>query len=417
MKIARILFLRLLGAWAILSLVIAGLVYTLERGRMEQHIADLALNQAGVLSPAFSEFTKDPSPENLSRLENILQHIIARSFIVVEIYNTRKESVLVRGAERHGDIFHLLHWSDHDFPAAGGASYRSVHFEGTDYFLVLTDLQDSGARRVGYFEGIFRVSPRLRRAANLEILGSIAVISGALLAAFLVTYPIAGRLNRRLRLRTNEVLQSNLGMLQVLGQTVAKHDRRNYGHNLRVALYAVRLAECLALDEDHIRTLIKGAFIHDLGKVAIHDEVLRKPGPLDVAEFEEMKSHVRHGADIVRNYPWLNEARDVVLYHHEKFDGSGYPQGLKGGTIPLSARIFAIADVFDALASERGYKPALPVDEVLAVMADGMAGHFDPELFRVFREKALPAVADLPSVSMAGLEEMARRVIGRYFVL
>ncbi|MBN2432018.1 MAG: HD-GYP domain-containing protein [Acidobacteria bacterium] len=417
MKIARILFIRLLCAWAILSLIISGLVYFMERRSMEDHIVALALNEAGFVAHAFARFKVDPSLENRSRFDSILDHVVGTSFIIVEIYDQEKKSMLVRGIEQHGDIFDLLHWSNHDFPETGGASYRRIHYQGNDYFLVLTDLKDPARRRVGYFEGIFRVSPQLSQAAHREILGSVAVITGALLVAFLVTYPIANRLNERLRRRTNDVLRSNLGMLQVLGQTIAKHDSGNYGHNLRVALYAVRLARCLSLDDDHICNLIKGAFIHDLGKVAIHDEVLRKPGRLNSAEFEEMKSHVRHGADIIRNYPWLDSARDVVLYHHEKFDGSGYPYGLKGRNIPLNARIFAIADVFDALASERGYKAALPVDEVLAVMANEMPGHFDPELFHIFHDDVLPAVTELPALSLVELEEMARRLIQRHFTL
>ncbi|MBP1748610.1 MAG: metal dependent phosphohydrolase, partial [Deltaproteobacteria bacterium] len=103
-------------------------------------------------------------------------------------------------------------------------------------------------------------------------------------------------------------------------------------------------------------------------------------GSLTDGEFQIMKGHVRHGSDIIRGYPWLNDCLDVVLHHHEKFDGTGYMAGLKGMEIPINARIFAVADVFDALTSVRPYKGALSYDETMDIMKKGRGSHFDPDI-------------------------------------
>jgi HD-GYP domain-containing protein (c-di-GMP phosphodiesterase class II) len=137
-----------------------------------------------------------------------------------------------------------------------------------------------------------------------------------------------------------------------------------------------------------MNSLIKGAFLHDVGKIAISDNILLKPGKLTFDEFEIMKTHVLHGSEIIRSYEWLSDAVDVVLHHHEKFDGCGYPHGLRGDQIPLNARIFALADVFDALTSRRPYKEPVPVGVSLECMAEDAGSHFDPELFRIFTQDA-----------------------------
>jgi HD-GYP domain-containing protein (c-di-GMP phosphodiesterase class II) len=128
-----------------------------------------------------------------------------------------------------------------------------------------------------------------------------------------------------------------------------------------------------------MRGLIKGSFIHDVGKIGIPDAILLKPGRLDEEEYRVMQTHVELGADIVRRASWLRDSVPVVAAHHEKF-GGGYPSGARAQDIPLTARIFAIADVFDALTSERPYKKPLALDETLKILEQGRGVHFDPEL-------------------------------------
>jgi HD-GYP domain-containing protein (c-di-GMP phosphodiesterase class II) len=131
-------------------------------------------------------------------------------------------------------------------------------------------------------------------------------------------------------------------------------------------------------------TLIKGAFLHDVGKIGIPDNVLLKPDKLDDQEFSVMKTHVEKGIDIVKRSSWLRDAISVVGYHHEKYAGGGYPHDLQGGNIPVIARIFAIADVFDALTSERPYKKPLGFEAAMKILDQGRGKHFDPDILDSF---------------------------------
>ncbi len=201
------------------------------------------------------------------------------------------------------------------------------------------------------------------------------------------------------------LLQANVEMLEVLGSAIAKRDSDTSAHNYRVTLLALALAEDAGLDRPALQALVKGSFLHDVGKIGTSDTILLKPGRLDPAEFEIMKQHVLHGTDIVGGYGWLHDALDVVRWHHEKVNGTGYPDGLVGHAIPINARIFALADVFDALTSARPYKKALPFEEALALMARDRGQHFDPELFDRF-ERLAPDL--YRRICQADVAELAR---------
>jgi response regulator RpfG family c-di-GMP phosphodiesterase len=142
--------------------------------------------------------------------------------------------------------------------------------------------------------------------------------------------------------------------------------------------------------------------------------VLLKPGRLDEQEFEIMKTHVTHGLDIIARSAWLRDAGEVIGEHHEKFAGQGYHRGLQGRAIPLTARIFAIADVFDALSSERPYKQPMPVAECIAILQQGAGPHFDPELVARFAAMAVDLHARFANDYEAARKELAG-IVERYF--
>ena len=217
-----------------------------------------------------------------------------------------------------------------------------------------------------------------------NILDSTALAVGIVLVTSLLLYPVIISLMRRLEKLSLKLLDANLEMVGVVGSTIAKRDSDTDAHNFRVTIYSVRVAQAMGLGDEMIRVLIKGAFLHDVGKIGIRDSVLLKPGRLDEEEFAEMKLHVNHGLDIVFRSEWLREAAAVVGSHHEKFEGNGYPTGLKGEDIPVLARIFAIADVFDALTSHRPYKQPLSFEETMDILMRGRGSHFDPEILDVF---------------------------------
>ena len=137
----------------------------------------------------------------------------------------------------------------------------------------------------------------------------------------------------------------------------------------------------------------QSAPLHDVGKIKVPDHILNKPGKLTEEEFEIMKTHTTAGKEImeqaiekVHGESYLTEARNLAAYHHEKWNGKGYPEGLKGEEIPLSARIMAVADVFDALVSKRVYQPAMPFEDAMNIILDGAGEHFDPKVAEVFAE-------------------------------
>ena len=188
-------------------------------------------------------------------------------------------------------------------------------------------------------------------------------------------------------------------MISGLASFMESRDMDTGGHIARTGAYVKILAEHArkdgiykdALDDRFITLLCTLAPMHDIGKIVVPDSILKKPGKLTEEEFEEMKKHAPAGGVIVRKVldgvtdeDYLSFASDIAVYHHERWDGKGYPEGLAGESIPLAARIMAIADVFDALVSERCYKKPVSADEAFRVIAEESGSHFDPLLAEVF---------------------------------
>lgn len=180
--------------------------------------------------------------------------------------------------------------------------------------------------------------------------------------------------------------QSYHDAISMLGKAGHYNDTDTGVHIWRMAAYARELATAVGWSDERSRQLELAAPMHDTGKMGIPSTILRKPGKLDSAEWEIMKTHAQIGHDILcrSKAPVFVLAAEVALHHHEKWDGSGYPGGLSGHDIPESARIVAVADVFDALTMVRPYKQAWPVDRVVATLEEGRGKHFDPELVNVF---------------------------------
>ena len=158
------------------------------------------------------------------------------------------------------------------------------------------------------------------------------------------------------------------------------------------------------------------AFLHDVGKIGIRDNILLKPASLSDTEFEVMRSHVRLGVDIISKSNWLAGAREVVEFHHEKFDGSGYMKGLKGKEIPLNARIFAIVDVFDALTSKRPYKEPFGFEETMDILQRDSGGRFDPELLSTFCGIAYSLYQEISRADDSTLEALLNRSVSKHFL-
>ena len=188
-------------------------------------------------------------------------------------------------------------------------------------------------------------------------------------------------------------------MISGLANLIENRDTETGEHILRTSRYVKMIAEHAReegvyadiIDDKFINLLTVLAPLHDIGKIVVSDSILRKPAKLTEEEYEIMKQHAAQGGEVVREVfngitdeEYISFASDISTYHHERWDGSGYPKGLKGEEIPLCARIMAIADVFDALVSQRCYKEAIPMDEALRIMKEKSGSHFDPKLIEVF---------------------------------
>jgi putative nucleotidyltransferase with HDIG domain len=178
--------------------------------------------------------------------------------------------------------------------------------------------------------------------------------------------------------------RNGLSAIYALVSTVEAKDPYTYGHSRKVNTYAVALAEAIGLSPDEVSRVSTAALLHDIGKIGVPDKVLNKKGKLNKEDWEAIKSHPKLGATIVGNVPNLVPCISSILHHHERWDGGGYPEGLKGEEIPVEARILAIADSFEAMSSDRPYRPALCSEKVLKELHRGAGSQFDPELVKAF---------------------------------
>ena len=171
-----------------------------------------------------------------------------------------------------------------------------------------------------------------------------------------------------------------------LARTIDAKDKYTNGHSSRVSEYAVKLAEKLGFSESELKNLEREALLHDIGKIGVPDIILNKPNKLNEYEYMAIREHTIIGKQIVDGLEDMKYVGDVAMYHHERYDGTGYPRGLKGEDIPLHARIVAIADAYDAMHSERIYRKALPKDKIIQEIIDGKGTQFDPNLADTFLE-------------------------------
>ena len=243
--------------------------------------------------------------------------------------------------------------------------------------------------------------------AVLEVVSPILALAASAVGTIVVSH-VAETLERRrvarsnslleqaVRERTAELRDTQLEVIRRLGAAVESRDHETGEHISRMSALCHRLALAAGMDAREADLLRHASAMHDIGKIGIADRILQKPGPLDPEEWVTMKTHTTIGAHILEGSraPLIQMAETIALTHHERWDGSGYPDGLAGEAIPLVGRIAAICDVYDALISERPYKRAWPADEALAEIACASGTHFDPELVPRFLEIVEPPAAE-----------------------
>ncbi|HEY6905038.1 MAG TPA: HD domain-containing phosphohydrolase [Candidatus Acidoferrales bacterium] len=189
---------------------------------------------------------------------------------------------------------------------------------------------------------------------------------------------------RQLSIALQDLEQSYDYTLEALGGALDAKDAETEGHCQRVTAFTITIAKAMGVDNSLLRQIARGAFLHDIGKMGVPDQILRKPGPLTAEEREIMRRHCDIGYAVLERIPFLKEAAEIVLAHQEFYDGTGYPRGLKGEQIPLGARIFAVADTLDAMISDRPYRKALPISAAREEIRRYSGTQFDPQVVKVF---------------------------------
>ncbi|MCG3113006.1 MAG: response regulator [Candidatus Manganitrophus sp. SB1] len=189
---------------------------------------------------------------------------------------------------------------------------------------------------------------------------------------------------RELHDALKKIQASYRATLEALGSALDTRDIGTHAHSRRVTHYALLLGRTLGMSGQELEVLERGVYLHDIGKIGIPDDILLRPGKLTKQEMEIMMTHAELGKRLLSRIDFLREASEIVYSHQERFDGSGYPRGLKGEEIPLGARVFAIVDALDAMTSDRPYRKALPFEAARAEIIRSAGIQFDPEIVRVF---------------------------------
>jgi HD-GYP domain-containing protein (c-di-GMP phosphodiesterase class II) len=378
--------LRITAVSVVLASMASTLAWYVSREHAEEGIVSLATEESGRRLQRYEAIDLGGTNAK-AHAETAANIIVGGLFDIAEIYDaagTKLAEALTKNGER----------IETGVPRHGSPSYQTASYEtlklpdGQWALRVYVPLRVSGtaatAPITGYFEGV-RLVPQWQSDQIMTSSLTAALMAGlAALLCGVAIFPVVVHLSRENERKTREVLDSHISMMEALGRAIAKRDSDTGAHNYRVSWIASGIGERMGLKGSAMQSLIAGSFLHDVGKIGIPDAILLKPGRLDAGELATMRTHVAQGEEIVTGMGWLDGANAIVAAHHEKWDGSGYPRRLKGEEIPLAARIFAVADVFDALCSKRPYKDPLTLDAAMAILEQDTGSHFDPAVMAVF---------------------------------
>ncbi len=410
----RWLLARKLGATAlVISIVAGGAVYLVETRRAEQVALERATDGARHFeSPAMQVAIDAKAPAEHGALDRLLDR---NQFVGIRVFNAERALIYETWGDIPTALIDATQSRPHDWPERGQSHRNWIDVDRERLIQVVLPLSGTNGRLAGYVESVSRLDEQtVQEQAELVRNGALTAAMSVLVTALLL-YPLLLAMLRRSAGLSSHLLDANLSLLRALGNAIAKRDSDTDAHNYRVTFYAAALAEAMDLPKQDISDLVLGAFLHDVGKIGIPDRILLKPGKLTNDEFEIMKIHALLGIEIVADNPWLTGAALTIRHHHERFDGTGYPDGLRGEAIPLTARVFAVVDVFDALTSERPYKKAMALAEAMTIMREEETRHFDPAIAAVFKEMAADLYARAVQAGDAELRQEMRVLLSRYF--
>jgi len=419
-----VLLIRLGLTAAAVAAAVGLITQWVQQGQLERQVADLGRRGVESLVERVRYEMEGRQTDAVTALRDVLGRgappavYRAGRFVQVQVYDRASEVLAEQAVSDHPGVDAAKAFTaslPFSFPGPGEDDVVTTRIHGAPFVLVTVSIADRTGKTAAFARGMFAASPQelasMRRGMVRNTLIAVAIV----VAVSALLYPVILQLTRRLADYSNRLLDANLETLAVLGGAIAKRDSDTDAHNYRVTLYATRTGEALGLSAGEMRVLIKGSFLHDVGKLGIPDDILLKPARLEPHEFTVMQTHVDKGVEIVQRSSWLREAIRVVGYHHEKFAGGGYPRGLQGEDIPVAARIFAVADVFDALTSQRPYKKPLGFEETMEMLELDRGRHFDPAVIDAFRKIARDLYDRFAGREGPDLEDELAAVVARHF--
>jgi HD-GYP domain-containing protein (c-di-GMP phosphodiesterase class II) len=409
---------RRIGAVSLLLALLASpLSWFVVRQNVEQSTVALAIEESQRLLGHFGAIALS-GPGAASHADSAAKALAGGLFDIAEIYDGQgqrlAEAMTSNGLQVEGILLH------HATPNYKSTRYESVNLPDRRWVLrVFVPLRLGNVPEsevTGYFEGV-RIVPEWQRQRMLSSALSAALMAGlASLLCGLAIYPVVVRLSADNERKALEVLDSHISMMEALGRAIAKRDSETGAHNYRVAWIAGSIAEKFGFRGSKMQSLIVGSFLHDVGKIGIPDAILLKPGPLDrdeLAIMQHMSSSAKRSSPASAGLG----ANEVVAGHHERWDGTGYPRRLKGEHIPLAARIFAVADVFDALCSRRPYKEPMNFETVMEILERESGSHFDPDVMTEFRPMARKIFDHLADCSEEAASKMLEGRVRKHYGL
>ena len=351
------------------------------------------LAEASDLARSLSEIL---TPEEVyERLEQVTRRILPDiSYVYISRYHPADQIITCVYAANEQQRLDLAQFSPIPLaPPGQGTQSQVIH---TRQPLVVNDFSE----RIPQMRVYHQTDPQRQTAASAYV---PMVAHGQVLGLFQVQSFTPGRFSQSdtliLSLLGNtaaialdnarlfgDLLEAYDGIIEAWGRVLELRDQDTEGHTRRVTDLTVQVGRRMGLDETALANLRRGALLHDIGKLAIPDRVLLKPGPLDADEWDLMRKHPLYAYQMLQPLAFLQPVTDIPLCHHERWDGEGYPHSLSGTDIPLPARIFAVVDVWDALNSARPYRPAWPQPEIITYLQAHAGTRFDPNVVRVFLE-------------------------------
>ena len=370
----------LLFTIVLLSIISIVLLYISEQNKFHKSIAqDIAKHVSMGLSS-----------NNINLLsKEFIHHVKMIDFALFELYDANKKEIFsfVKDKNTNHFIDEIKQQNQNTksvFSINEETNFNYFKISNDQFYMFIYTPIYKNNKTIGYISGIKKIDNKLIEQFEDSVLHIIFLITLSILFFALTLFPIIYFAYKKLKRNKLNLIQTNIMTIHTLGNAVALRDSDTDEHNYRVTIYSVQLAQVLHMSKREVQEIIIGAFLHDIGKIGIEDSILLKNTKLSNDEFAKMKEHVNKGIQIIKKNQWLERGKNIILCHHEKYDGSGYPNGIKGENIPKIARLFAIIDVFDALTSKRPYKEPFSYDKAIRILKESGGSHFDPAILDTF---------------------------------